>query len=43
MKQLQADVVIINEKAASYVQELHDSLEALVRGSKLRLSPIPPG
>ncbi|MGA8407013.1 MAG: glucoamylase family protein [Candidatus Acidiferrales bacterium] len=39
MKQLQADVVIINEKAASYVQELHDSLEALVRGSKLRLSP----
>ncbi|MGC2292007.1 MAG: glucoamylase family protein, partial [Candidatus Acidiferrales bacterium] len=38
MKQLQADVVIINEKAASYVQELHDSLEALVRGSKLRLS-----
>ena len=39
MKQLQADVVIINEKAPSYVQELHDSLEALVRGSKLRLSP----
>jgi cyclic beta-1,2-glucan synthetase len=32
-------VVIINEKAASYVQELQDSLEALVRGSQLRLSP----
>src|ERR1700723_2009896 len=39
MKQLSADVVIINEKAASYVQELQDSLEALVRGSQLRLSP----
>jgi cyclic beta-1,2-glucan synthetase len=39
MKQLSADVVIINEKAASYVQELHDTLEALVRGSQLRLSP----
>ena len=39
MKQLAADVVIINEKAPSYVQELHTSLEALVRGSQLRLSP----
>ena len=39
MKQLSADVVIINEKAASYVQELQDSLESLVRGSQLRLSP----
>jgi cyclic beta-1,2-glucan synthetase len=39
MKQLSADVVIINEKAPSYVQELHTSLEALVRGSQLRLSP----
>ena len=39
MKQLSADVVIINEKAASYVQELQGSLEALVRGSQLRLSP----
>ena len=39
MKQLSADVVIINEKAASYVQELQNSLEALVRGSQLRLSP----
>ncbi len=39
MKQLSADVVIINEKAPSYVQELHTSLESLVRGSQLRLSP----
>ncbi len=39
MKQMSADVVIINEKAASYVQELQGSLEALVRGSQLRLSP----
>jgi cyclic beta-1,2-glucan synthetase len=39
MKQLSADVVIINEKAASYVQELQGSLESLVRGSQLRLSP----
>ena len=39
MKQLSADVVIINERVASYVQELQGSLEALVRGSQLRLSP----
>jgi cyclic beta-1,2-glucan synthetase len=39
MKQLSADVVIINEKAPSYIQELHTSLESLVRGSQLRLSP----
>jgi cyclic beta-1,2-glucan synthetase len=39
MKQLAADVVIINEKAPSYVQDLQGSLEALVRGSQLRLSP----
>ena len=39
MKQLSADVVIINEKAPSYVQDLQGSLEALVRGSQLRLSP----
>jgi len=39
MKQLSADVVIINEKATSYVQELQGSLDALVRGSQLRLSP----
>ncbi len=39
MKQLSADVVIINEKATSYIQDLQDSLESLVRGSQLRLSP----
>ncbi|HEV3221092.1 MAG TPA: glucoamylase family protein [Candidatus Acidoferrales bacterium] len=39
MKQLSADLVIINEQPTSYVQELQGSLEALVRGSQLRLSP----
>jgi cyclic beta-1,2-glucan synthetase len=39
MKQLSADVVIINEQAASYLQDLQGSLDALVRGSQLRLSP----
>ena len=39
MKQLSVDVVIINEKPPSYAQELQGSLEALVRGSRLRLSP----
>ena len=39
MKQLSADVVIINEKPPSYSQDLQSSLEALVRGSQLRLSP----
>jgi len=39
MKQLSADVVIINEKAPSYLQELQGSLETLVRGSQLRLAP----
>jgi len=39
MKQLSADVVIINEKPSSYAQELQTSLDGLVRGSRLRLSP----
>ncbi len=39
LKQLSADVVIINERSSSYVQDLQNSLEALVRGSQLRLSP----
>jgi cyclic beta-1,2-glucan synthetase len=39
MKQLFADVIILNEKAPSYEQDLHGSLEALVRGSRLRLLP----
>jgi len=39
MKQLSADVVIINEKPTSYAQDLQSSLDGLVRGSRLRLSP----
>ena len=39
MKQLSADLVILNEKVTSYAQELQVSLEGLVRGSRLRLSP----
>ena len=39
MKQLSADVVIINEKSSSYAQDLQSSLDGLVRGSQLRLSP----
>jgi cyclic beta-1,2-glucan synthetase len=39
MKQLSADLVIINERPASYAQDLQGSLDALVRGSQLRLSP----
>jgi len=39
MKQLSADVVIINEKSSSYIQELQNSLDGLVRSSQLRLSP----
>src|SRR5260370_29257684 len=38
MKHLSADVVIINEKPPSYLQDLQGSLEALVHGSQLRLS-----
>ena len=39
MKNLPADLVIVNEKAHSYAQELQGALEALVRGSQLRVSP----
>jgi len=39
MKLLSADLVIINEQPTSYAQDLQNSLEALVRGSQLRLSP----
>jgi cyclic beta-1,2-glucan synthetase len=38
-KQLSADVIIVNERATSYMQDLQDSLESLVHGSQLRLSP----
>ena len=37
VEQLSADVIIMNEKASSYEQGLQGSLEALVRGSQLRL------
>ena len=39
MKQLSADLIVINERSSSYAQELQGSLEGLVRGSRLRLSP----
>ena len=39
MKQLSSDLVVINERSSSYAQELQVSLEGLVRGSRLRLSP----
>ena len=39
MKQLSADLVILNEKLSSYNQEFQGSLDALVHGSQLRLSP----
>ena len=39
MKHLSADLVIINEKPPSYMQDFQGSLEALVHGSQLRLSP----
>jgi cyclic beta-1,2-glucan synthetase len=38
-KQLSVDVVILNERSSSYAQELQTSLEHLVRGSRLRLTP----
>jgi cyclic beta-1,2-glucan synthetase len=41
MKQLSADLVIINEKSSSYAQDLETTLDGLVRGSRLRLSPNP--
>jgi cyclic beta-1,2-glucan synthetase len=39
MKKLSADLVVLNEKSASYAQELQIALEGLVRGSRLRLFP----
>ncbi len=39
MRQVSADVVILNEKPPSYEQELQGSLESLVHGSRLRLCP----
>src|SRR5260370_16002589 len=39
MKQLAVDLVILNEKAASYVQDLQTGLEALVRASNAQPKP----
>jgi cyclic beta-1,2-glucan glucanotransferase len=39
MKRLPADLVIINEKPHSYAQDLQNTLEGLVHGIQLRLSP----
>jgi len=39
MRQLSSDIVILNEKASSYEQGLQGALDALVRGSQLRLCP----
>ena len=39
MKQLAVDLVILNERQASYVQELQISIEAMVRTSQARLRP----
>jgi cyclic beta-1,2-glucan synthetase len=36
MKQLAVDLVILNENPSSYVQDLHSSLEAMVRASQSR-------
>jgi cyclic beta-1,2-glucan synthetase len=38
-KNLSVDIVILNEKASSYMQELQESLEALIRTSQHRSSP----
>jgi cyclic beta-1,2-glucan synthetase len=43
MKQLAVDLVIINERPSSYVQELQASLEALVRANQSRPSPSAEG
>jgi len=39
MRQLSADVIIMNDQASSYEQGLQGLLQALVRGSQLRLCP----
>jgi cyclic beta-1,2-glucan synthetase len=46
MKRLSVDIVILNEKATSYVQDLQISLEALARGSEATSAgnpDLPPG
>jgi cyclic beta-1,2-glucan synthetase len=39
MKQLAVDLVILNERRSSYVQELHVAIETLVRASQSRPQP----
>ncbi len=39
MKQLAVDLVILNERKSSYVQDLHVAIETLVRASQLRPAP----
>ena len=39
LKHLSVDLLIINEKPTSYLQDLQGSLEALVHASQLRLAP----
>jgi cyclic beta-1,2-glucan synthetase len=43
MKRFALDVVILNERATSYVQDLQAALEALVRASQSRLQAFDPG
>jgi cyclic beta-1,2-glucan synthetase len=43
MKRLALDVVILNERVASYVQDLQSALEGLVRASQSRLQALDPG
>jgi cyclic beta-1,2-glucan synthetase len=43
MKRFALDVVIINERVTSYVQDLQLALEALVRASQSRLQGLDPG
>ncbi len=46
MKRLPVDIVILNEKASSYVQDLQTALEGLVRGSEATSAgnpDLPPG
>ncbi len=43
MKQLSVDLVILNERASSYAQDLQTSLEALVRANRSRPKPAGEG
>jgi cyclic beta-1,2-glucan synthetase len=43
MKRLAVDLVILNERAPSYAQDLQSSLEALVRANQIRSTPAAEG